>query len=120
MALPYVKHQRRPKFSETEALTLVEEVERRRHIILGRLEGSKVTGEKKQRAWEEVTALVNEVSRVGGRTEEECRRKFKDLRSLVKVKAAKEQRHLAGTGESNVFAQNVIGSLVVNLVCAAD
>ncbi|XP_050726956.1 uncharacterized protein LOC127003893 [Eriocheir sinensis] len=97
MALPYVKHQRKPKFSETEALTLVEEVERRRHIILGRLEGSKVTGEKKQRAWEEVTALVNEVSRVG-RTEEECRRKFKDLRSLVKVKAGKEQRHLAGTG----------------------
>lgn len=117
MASEPPKKFRRPRFTDTEALTLVEEVERRCPVIMGRLDNT-VTADKKNRAWEEVTAAVNEVSRVG-RTLEELRRKFKDLRSHVKIKSAAELRHIAGTGKFFGFAYHVFVSIVADLALSA-
>ncbi len=82
-------------------------------MILGRLE-NKITAKKKIKAWEEVTTCVSAGSRVG-RSSEEHRRKFKDLRSHIKIKAAAEQCHSADTGEFNGFAVYIFVSIVADL-----
>ena len=91
------KKTRRPRITDTEALTLVEEVEHRGSVILGRLDNI-ITADKKNRALEEVTAAMKEVSRVG-RTSEE----------------AAEQRHIAGTGELIGFAYHSFISVIADL-----
>lgn len=80
-----------------ETLTLVEEVESRAAVILGKLNG-RLTADMKNKAWEEVTASVNEIARVE-RTTIELRRKLRDLRSHVKSKAVAEQQNAASTGK---------------------
>lgn len=94
---------RRPRFSECELLTIVEEVEKRQAIITGKHDYSAgVTAEKKQLAWQQVCQAVSAVSRVQ-RTPEEVRKKFVDMKSALKSKAAQEVRHMEGTGKSNTF-----------------
>ena len=61
MGAPPQKIRRRPRFTETELITLVEEVDARAAVILGKLD-SKITAEKKWKAWEEVATAVNAVS----------------------------------------------------------
>uniref|UniRef100_A0A0P4WGE6 Regulatory protein zeste n=1 Tax=Scylla olivacea TaxID=85551 RepID=A0A0P4WGE6_SCYOL len=96
MASEAPKRTRRPRFSRMETLTLVEEVESRAAVILGKLNGE-VTVDKKNKAWEDIAMSVNAVSRFR-RTPGELRKKFKDLRTHVKSKAVAEQRHAASTG----------------------
>uniref|UniRef100_A0A0P4WC50 Regulatory protein zeste n=1 Tax=Scylla olivacea TaxID=85551 RepID=A0A0P4WC50_SCYOL len=98
MASEAPKRTRRPRFSRMETLTLVEEVESRAAVILGKLNGE-VTVDKKNKAWEDIAMSVNAVSRFR-RTPGELRKKFKDLRTHVKSKAVAEQRHAASTGVS--------------------
>lgn len=106
---PAKKLSRRPRFTDAETLALVEEVERRFPVIMGRLD-SRVTADTKNRAWEEVTAIVNGCSRIK-RTTDELRRKYRDLRAHVKGKAAKEHRHIEGTGKCIGNADNFLSKL---------
>lgn len=83
-------------------LAVVEEVKKRKAVILGKLEyKAGVTSERKTQAWDEVAAVVNVVARVP-RTPEELRRKFKDMRTQVKSKSAALVRHMEGTGKSSL------------------
>lgn len=92
------KKTRRPRLSKAEVLALLEEVEKRRGIILGRLDDKAgITSQRKQLAWQQVCDAVNRVSHVP-RTADEIRRKFADLKSRVKCKAGEEIQHLEGTG----------------------
>ena len=50
-----------PRFTETELMTLVEEVDSRASVITGKLD-SRITAEKKNKAWEEVAVAVIAVS----------------------------------------------------------
>lgn len=96
MADPPRKMARRPKFGEAELCAIALGVEERAAIILGKLDSS-LTAAMKTVAWEEILQQVNAVSRVR-RTCEEVRRKFRDMRSLVKKKAASDTKHMEGTG----------------------
>ena len=58
---PSSKKVRRPNFTEVEVLTLIEEVKKREHVILSKLDNT-VTAVAKEFAWEEVTSCVNAVS----------------------------------------------------------
>lgn len=113
MAIEPLKKMRRPRFTDTEILTLVEEVYSRAAVILGKLD-SKITADRKTKAWGEVAASVNAVGRAV-RTADELRRKFKNLRTHVKSKAAAEQRHVAGTGELIGFCYHIVVSGVADL-----
>ena len=89
---------RRPKFSDEEVLALVEEVRKRRGVVLGRHDyKTGVTAQKKQQAWQQICFAVNAVSRVL-RSVEEVRRKFVDMKTHVKSKASAEVQHFEGTG----------------------
>ena len=58
---PPSKKLRRPNFTEAEMLTLIEEVKKREHIILSKLDNT-MTARSKEFTWEEVTNCVNAVS----------------------------------------------------------
>ena len=85
---PPSKKVRRPNFTEAEMLTLIEEVKKRGHVILSKLDNT-VTAHSKEFAWEEVTSCVNAVSTTK-RKPDEVKTKFKDLRFLVKKKAGQQ------------------------------
>lgn len=95
-AQPPTKKARRPNFSDAESLALIEAVTARRDVLLNKFD-NEVTARAKAAAWEEVKQEVNNVSRVG-RTTDEVRRKYKDLRVAVKRKAGQETQHMGGTG----------------------
>ncbi|XP_050706796.1 nuclear apoptosis-inducing factor 1-like [Eriocheir sinensis] len=98
MSSPPRKIQRRPRFTEAEILALVEEVERREHVILGKHDmRAGVTESTKRYAWEEVCDCVNAVSHVE-RSVEELKRKFRDLKAQVKSKSAAEMKDMGATG----------------------
>ena len=86
---------RRPRFTDAELIALVEEVERRAEVITGKLDPG-LTCDQKNKAWGEVADAVNAISNVP-RSQQEVRRRYRDLRSHVKCKAAAEQRHIAGS-----------------------
>ncbi|KAK3873518.1 hypothetical protein Pcinc_021486 [Petrolisthes cinctipes] len=94
---PPMKAIRRPRFTEAEMLTIVQEVEQRADTIIGKF-NSNNTAAMKNVVWEMVAAEVNAVSRVK-RSAEEVRRKVRDMRAQVKSKAAAETEYLEGTGE---------------------
>ena len=73
---PPSKKVRRPNFTEVEVLTLIEEVKKREHVILSKLDNT-VTAVSKEFAWEEVTSCVNAVSTTK-RKPNEVKTKFKD------------------------------------------
>ncbi len=92
------KFQRRPRFNEAELFALVEEVERREHIILGKHDmRAGVTEATKRCAREEVCDRVNAVSHVK-RNVEELKRKFRDMKAQVKSKSAAEMKAMGATG----------------------
>lgn len=97
------KKTRRPRFSDAELHTIIEEVTKRRNLLFSKHDlKTGVTDIKKQQAWEEVTIVVNAVGRVQ-RDTEEIKRKFRDMKSHVKHKSAEESKHIAGTGKSSIF-----------------
>lgn len=117
MSSPPRKIQRRPRFTEAEILALVEEVERREQIILGKHDmKAGVTEATKRFAWEEVCHAVNAVS-LFKRTVEELKRKFRDLKAQVKSKSSAEMKDMGATGLSNIFgapiAQESLGYSVL-------
>lgn len=97
MTAPAPKKPRRPNFTESELLTMVEEAIKRAEVITGKLD-NRITARVKALAWEEVTQGVNTVAKVR-RTPDEVRLKFKDFKSAVKKKAAQDTNHMEGTGK---------------------
>ena len=89
---------RRPNFTKEEILAIVYGVIERKNLILGKFD-TNVTAKVKAIQWQAITDSVNIVSPVR-RNFEEVRKKFKDIRTHVKKKAAEDRRHTGGTGES--------------------
>ena len=98
---PPSKKVRRPNFIEAKVLTLIEEVKKREHVILSKLDNT-VTARSKEFAWEEVTSCVNAVSTTK-RKPDEVKTKFKDLKFLVKKKAGQLYKEIHQTGKNIMF-----------------
>ena len=87
---------RRPNFSDEEIFAILFGVSDRKRLLLGKLDNTN-TAKLKMRGWDEVATAVNTVSSVQ-RGSLEVRKKFYDLRTIVKKKAASEKTHAGGTG----------------------
>ncbi|XP_076039800.1 uncharacterized protein LOC143024685 isoform X1 [Oratosquilla oratoria] len=92
---------RRPNFTSSETLALVEAVKKRNDVIHAKVD-NKVMIDAKHAAWEEVTQAVNRVSRTRRYTGE-VRRKWKDLRCCVKRKAFQDVKQARHKGAGSVF-----------------
>ncbi|KAK0156624.1 t-SNARE domain-containing protein 1 [Merluccius polli] len=88
---------RSKNFSKQELEVLVEEVVVRKKLLMGKLDNISVTAENKKRAWAKV---AQSVSSVGGmeRDAVAIKRKWADVKSLVKKKAAERSREIKKTG----------------------
>ena len=87
---------RSKNFSKQELELLVEEVVSRRKILMGKLDNV-VTADNKKRAWAKVAQSVSAV----GETERDAiaiKKKWEDVKSLVKKKAAERARETRKTG----------------------
>ncbi|XP_063588146.1 uncharacterized protein LOC134765420 isoform X2 [Penaeus indicus] len=83
---PHRKRKKRPAFSEEELRVLLQEVSKRKKVLVGKFDVISVTFQSKVEAWDSVTEAINGVSRVT-REREEVRRKFAHLKWFVKKKA---------------------------------
>ena len=87
---------RSKNFSKQELEVLVEEVVSRQRILMGKLDNV-VTADNKKRAWAKVAQSVSAV----GETERDAiaiKKKWEDVKSLVKKKAAERARETRKTG----------------------
>lgn len=87
---------RLPNFSDEEIIALIEGVKCKRTVILGKLDNTNTIRDK-NRAWASVQECINNVSQCS-RSIDELKKKFTDLKSSVKKKAAKAKQHARGTG----------------------
>ncbi|ROT76843.1 hypothetical protein C7M84_004551, partial [Penaeus vannamei] len=81
---PQSKRRKRPSFSDEELRVLIQEVFKRKKILLGKFDAIAVTVQSKVEAWDAVTEAINGVSCVM-REREEVRRKFAHHRCLTNV-----------------------------------
>ncbi|XP_027211936.2 uncharacterized protein [Penaeus vannamei] len=88
---PQSKRRKRPSFSDEELRVLIQEVFKRKKILLGKFDAIAVTVQSKVEAWDAVTEAINGVSCVM-REREEVRRKFAHHRWFVKKKAKARER----------------------------
>ena len=88
---------RRPNFSDDEVMAIITAVTERQDILLGKLT-KEITAKVKLLQWQAVTDCVNCVSTVK-RDAAEVRKKFTDLRTQVKKKAAAENHYSRSTGK---------------------
>ena len=87
---------RSKNFSKQELEVLVEEVVSRQRMLMGKLDNV-VTADNKKRAWAKVAQSVSAV----GETERDAiaiKKKWADVKSLVKKKAAERTRETRKTG----------------------
>ena len=87
---------RSKNFSKQELEVLVEEVVSRQRMLMGKLDNV-VTADNKKRAWAKVAQSVSAV----GETERDAiaiKKKWEDVKSLVKKKAAERARETRKTG----------------------
>ena len=82
-----------PNFTEEELSVTIQELVKRKELLLGRFEGDGGTARKTAHAWEEVASPINTVSRVM-RDATQVRRKFTDFGQLSRrqQRRSKEQR----------------------------
>ena len=89
---PAVKKERKANFSDSEVKCLLEGIGLEREVILSKFANS-LTVRSKKEAWGRVLRTVNGCG-VCARTDEEVKKKWKDLKSA----ALKEQKDAKGTG----------------------
>ena len=94
------KKRRRANFTDKEILTLIEEVKKRKHVIMGKLDKT-VTVQAKAIAWEEITKCVNLVND-NHCNPNDLRVKFKDLKYMVKKKAGQQVLEINQTGKNKM------------------
>ena len=104
------KRERKPNFSDNEIRLLLEGITEEKDIIQSRLQ-STVTFKRKKQAWGTIVDTVNAGSMVR-RDEEDCRKKWRDLKSAI-VKEQSEQRRTGGGGPAkpNPF-KDVVMSII--------
>lgn len=90
------RKRRRPNFCDEEIFAMLSVVRDNKILLLGKLDNIN-TAKRKSRGWEHVTAAVNDVSSYK-RDAFEIRKKFSDLRALVKKKVTSEIRQASETG----------------------
>jgi len=91
-----VKRERKPNFSDIEMRYLLEGVQNEKEVIQSKLQSS-VTVKMKKDAWSRITESVNARSIGVVRTEEDCKKKWKDLKS-ASLKDKVEQKRTGGGG----------------------
>ncbi|KAK4300263.1 hypothetical protein Pmani_027532 [Petrolisthes manimaculis] len=98
-AEPPQKKIRRPNFSENELLVLITEVRKRKQQVIKNKFDSGVTVSAKtiENAWDAICEEVNSVSKIK-RITSDVRKKFRDMRSHVKSRRAKENKETKKTG----------------------
>ena len=74
------KVKRKPNYRDEEIVCLIEGISNKKEILMSKLQ-SVVTNEKRE-VWREITANVNSLG-VAQRTEEDLKKKWKDLKSAV-------------------------------------
>ena len=107
-------------FSKQELEVLVEEVVSRQRILMGKLDNV-VTADNKKRAWAKVAQSVSAV----GETERDAiaiKKKWADVKSLVKKKAAERTRETRKTGggtssvKLDALEEKILGMIGESLV----
>ena len=111
---------RSKNFSKQELEVLVEEVVSRQRMLMGKLDNV-VTADNKKRAWAKVAQSVSAV----GETERDAiaiKKKWEDVKSLVKKKAAERARETSKTGggtssvKLDALEEKILGMIGESLV----
>jgi hypothetical protein len=111
---------RSKNFSKQELEVLVEEVVSRQRMLMGKLDNV-VTADNKKRAWAKVAQSVSAV----GETERDAiaiKKKWADVKSLVKKKAAERTRETRKTGggtssvKLDALEEKILGMIGESLV----
>ena len=84
---------RKPNFREDEILCLIEGIANEKVVIMTKLQSS-LTNKKKKEVWREITAKVNAFG-VALRTEDDIKKKWKDLKSTV-LNSVRDQKKTGG------------------------
>ncbi|XP_047496742.1 uncharacterized protein LOC125044241 isoform X2 [Penaeus chinensis] len=100
---PHPKRRKRPSFSDEELRVLLQEVSKRKKVLLGKFDAISVTVQSKVEAWDAVTEAINGVSCVM-REREEVRRKFAHHRWFVKKKAKAKGRRGGKTSDADTLS----------------
>lgn len=120
---PQSKRRKRPNFSDEELRVLIQEVFKRKKILLGKFDAIAVTVQSKVEAWDAVTEAINGVSCVM-REREEVRRKFAHHRWFVKKKAKARERRGGKASDSEEAMLSMINvcesGSPLKSVCEAD
>lgn len=105
---PPQKKIRRPNFSEDELLMMITEAAKRKNLVIEKKfdSGEVVSAKAIESAWDDITKEVNSVSKVK-RTTADVRKKFRDMRSYVKNKKAKDTKETKKTGKDSQVIVNL-------------
>jgi len=108
-----IKRERKPNFSDTETRFLLEGVMSEKDIIHSKLQ-STVTLRMKKEAWAKIAAGVNSRSSSVVRTEDDCKKKWKDMKSaMLKEKVEKKRTGGGGPIKSPVWMYgDMIGAIM--------
>ena len=90
------RNRRRPKFTVDELEVLVDQMQRNKSTLLGKLSDVHAA-QTKNDAWRAIAAMISAISNVG-RTADEVRRKWQDWASVVKQKELLRQKAMKKTG----------------------
>ena len=85
------------RFSSEEIEILVNEVEKHKDVIHGKLSNT-VTNTMKNDVWQNITSKVNAVNNKEARNVKQIRKKWSDFTSRTKMKEAKSRREMKKTG----------------------
>lgn len=110
------ERKRKPRFSEREVDIMVERIYENADILFSRFSDT-LTSKKKKIAWGSIVESVNATSFVH-RTTEEVKKKWEDLKRVVKRRAAevRKDRSRTGGGPSSVEPLSSTEELVVSLL----
>ncbi|KAK0133966.1 Myb/SANT-like DNA-binding domain-containing protein 4 [Merluccius polli] len=111
---------RSKNFSRQELEVLVEEIITKKKLLLGRFDNITVTAENKKRGWAKVAQTVSAVG--FARDGPAVKKKWADIKSIVKKKAAERSRELKRTGggkssiQLDALEEKILGAIGETLV----
>jgi len=112
------KRERKPNFSDEEIRFLLEGILVEKDLLQSKLQSS-VTVRKKKEAWTRITAAVNARSSGVVRTEDDCRKKWKDMKS-ASLKERAQQKKTGGGGPGKQTPYNDIIIAIIGDSCAVN
>ena len=105
---------RKPNFSETEKILLIEEFRKREDILKGSF-SQKITSRQKHSAWEEIANELNCRNPSVKRTVPEIQKKWQNLNSSAKAAAGKRRKEMRKTGK-NMNISNCLFAYFVDII----